>query len=67
MITGLEKAILYFGSQAALGRQLGLQRSAINSWVKKRSIIPAETAISIEKITNGAVSREDLRPDLFIK
>ena len=65
MTIGLEKAILYFGSQAALGRELGLKRTTVNSWVKKRSRMPAEVAVTIEKLTRSTVLREDLRPDLF--
>ncbi|WP_434776835.1 transcriptional regulator [Neisseria sp. Ec49-e6-T10] len=65
--SALEKAISYFGSQAALGRKLGVERATVNSWYKERNKIPAHIAVSIEKITNGTVSREDVRPDLFIK
>ncbi|WP_434779023.1 transcriptional regulator [Neisseria sp. Ec49-e6-T10] len=64
---GLKKAISYFGTQVELGRKLGVTKSAVTSWKKKRNQIPAHIAVSIEKITDGAVSREDVRPDLFIK
>lgn len=53
------------GSQALLAKALGVHRTTVNSWVHGRNKIPAETAIQIEKITNSAVTRQDLRPDLF--
>lgn len=64
---GLDQAIRYFGTQAELGRKLGVSKSAVTSWVKKRNKIPAHIAVSIENITNGTVLREALRPDLFIR
>lgn len=65
MTKGLDRAISYFGSQAELGRRLGVKRTTVNSWVKKRSVIPAHRAVSIEKLTEKIVLRQDLRPDLF--
>lgn len=65
----MQNAILFaasvVGSQALLAKELGVHRTTVNSWVHGRNKIPAETAIKIEKITNFAVTRQDLRPDLF--
>ncbi|WP_434779297.1 transcriptional regulator [Neisseria sp. Ec49-e6-T10] len=66
-LSGLYQAISYFGTQTALAKKLGFDKSTVTSWIKRRRKITAETAISIEKATNGTVSREDVRPDLFIK
>lgn len=37
----------------------------IYHWINGLVTIPAERAVAIEEATNGAVSRRDLRPDLF--
>jgi DNA-binding transcriptional regulator YdaS (Cro superfamily) len=49
------------GGQRALAKKLGLSPQAVNRW--KRSRIPAERVIEIEKITG--VARHVLRPDIY--
>lgn len=66
-LNGLRQAISYFGTQTELANKLGRDKSTVTSWLKRRRKITAETAIKIENITNKAVMREDLRPDLFNK
>ena len=61
--SAIGKAVDVAGGQAALARMLGVSRSTVNSWVKKRNRVTAETAKKIEIITG--IKREDLRPDLF--
>lgn len=65
----MRKAILFaaniIGSQSLLAKKLGVHRTTVNSWIHGRNQIPAETAIRIEKLTNSAITRKDLRPDLF--
>ena len=61
--SAIGKAVDVAGGQAALARMLGVNRSTVNSWVKKRNRVTAETAKKIEVITG--IKREDLRPDLF--
>ena len=61
--SAIGKAVDVAGGQAALARMLGVSRSTVNSWVKKRNRVTAETAKKIEVITS--IKREDLRPDLF--
>jgi DNA-binding transcriptional regulator YdaS (Cro superfamily) len=61
----LQKAIELLGSQVALAKALGVTPMAVSQW-KDRGI-PAERCPDIERVTNGAVRREDLRPDLFEK
>ena len=61
--SAIGKAVDVAGGQAALARMLGVSRSTVNSWVKKRNRVTAETAKKIEVITG--IKREDLRPDLF--
>lgn len=49
------------GGVTRLAGLLGIKRPAIYQWKR----IPAERAIQIETVTGGAVSRHQLRPDLW--
>ncbi len=60
---GLTRAIQYFGSQAKLAKALGVVPMAVHNW-KKRGL-PIAWAPEIERATNGLVTRQDLRPDIF--
>ena len=62
MNEALIKACKMVGGQAAMARLLGIKPPSVNEWVKTR--VPFEHVIKIEQITNGAVSCEDLRPDV---
>ena len=65
MQNALRMAVSLIGSQASLARQLGVQRSTVNSWIHGRNKIPPEAAIKIEKLTNSKVKKKELRPDHF--
>ena len=52
-----------FGSHAAFCRKIGISRVAAYNW--KKHGVPPERALQIEIMTNGAITRQDLRPDLF--
>lgn len=62
---GLQKAIDQMGSQVALARKLKISPQAVGQWVSGITRITAERAIQIERATGGAVTRAELRPDLF--
>lgn len=51
--------VRHFGTQAALARAMGVSPSAISQWVRRNSI-PAEHAITIERITEGKFRAVDL-------
>lgn len=59
----IQRAIESVGSQADLARLLEVLPQHITNW-KKRGV-PAERCIAIETATDGAVTRHDLRPDVF--
>ena len=60
----LSRAVTLLGSQAALAKNLGISAPRLQYWMKRRRV-PAEFALAIERLTHGAVSRHDLRPDIY--
>lgn len=65
MNNGVLSAIAYFGSASALARRLGCSVQAVCFYRDGEREIPPKTCTSIEKLTNGFVSRRDLRPNDF--
>lgn len=73
----LQKAIDMAGGQsmlarkitewyAARGTDLAVRQQYIWKWLRSESFVPpAEHCRAIEDITNGEVTRYDLRPDVF--
>lgn len=57
------------GAQADLARALGVPQSLPSAWAAtdqdKRRPVPVQHCLAIERATNGAVTRRDLRPDDF--
>jgi DNA-binding transcriptional regulator YdaS (Cro superfamily) len=58
----LQKAIGILGGQSHLAAQLGVVQSAVAGWIK-RGAVPVKYCPGIERITQGEVTRRDLRPD----
>lgn len=64
VINPLEKATAAVGGASELARALELPwASTVTNWSKRG--VPAERCIAIERATNGAVTRYELRPDVF--
>lgn len=63
MNPALQKLFAIYDGQAATARALGVSKMAVSKW--KRTGVTAERALQIEIVTNGAITRQDLRPDLF--
>lgn len=53
-------------TQDDLAEALGVTQGAISQWLSKGRI-PAERVLQIEQATNGAVTRYEMRPDLYPK
>lgn len=52
------------GSMVGLAKRLGVSYQAVQKW-RRTGRAPAERCVGIEQATNGAVTRYDLRPDVF--
>lgn len=61
----LKRAVEIAGGQTALARALGVQQAHVWNWLNRDKVLPAEYAIPIERATGGAVTRHELRPDLY--
>lgn len=61
---GLRKAITEAGGQAPLARLVGKRQSHVWRWLQAGRV-PAELAVPIEAALKGAVTRHELRPDIF--
>lgn len=63
----LERAIEHAGGQTALAKKLGVKQANVWTWLNrvKGETPPAEFCLGIEVATAGAVSRYELRPDVF--
>jgi len=61
MNQGIDKAIKVVGSQKALALALGVTQAGVSLW-RLGSKVPAEAAMEIERLTKGAVTREQICP-----
>lgn len=60
----LEAAITIAGSEAKLGALAGYSQNAI--WYAKRNgRVSAELAAAIDRATNSAIGKHQLRPDIY--
>lgn len=53
------------GAKAKMAQQLGISRTWMSLIISGRDTCSAEMAVAIHHLTQGAVRREDVRPDLF--
>ncbi|WP_312283511.1 Cro/CI family transcriptional regulator [Candidatus Igneacidithiobacillus taiwanensis] len=63
-ILPIQVAIEAVGSQSELARRVGVSPQAVHAWTRGGVISP-QSAVRIESATNGAVTRAELRPDIF--
>jgi len=52
-------------SQAQLARRIGVTPGAVSHYCTGRLRVTAERAVQIELATQGAIQRNELRPDVF--
>lgn len=60
----LKKAADAVGGVTKLARAIGVSQGAVSNWFA-RGQVPADKCRAIEVATDGAISRHDLRPDIF--
>lgn len=58
-------AIRAKGSQKALANAAGVEQQTISKLLNRQRKVTAEMAVAIDVATGGAVSKSQLRPDLF--
>jgi DNA-binding transcriptional regulator YdaS (Cro superfamily) len=61
-MTPLERAAEALGGFGALAESIGVAQSTPSMW-KARGKVPVEHCLAIERATQGAVTRAELRPD----
>jgi DNA-binding transcriptional regulator YdaS (Cro superfamily) len=52
-------------SQVATARAVGVSPQAVSEILRRGKRVPAEWCLALEQATQGAVTRHDLRPDLY--
>ncbi|MDQ7996093.1 MAG: helix-turn-helix domain-containing protein [Luteibacter sp.] len=63
--TAIQKAIEAAEGQAALARAIKVQSQVVWQWADDRRPVPAHHCLAIEAACKGAVTRYELRPDVF--
>lgn len=61
----LRKIISQSGTQKDFADKIGASQSAVANWLNRRRKVPVSLFDKIEEVTNGAITRQDLRPDIF--
>jgi DNA-binding transcriptional regulator YdaS (Cro superfamily) len=61
----LLRAVKLIGGQTALARALDISQGQVWSWINRDKRASALYTVDIEELTQGAVTRYELRPDIF--
>ncbi|MFZ5674312.1 MAG: transcriptional regulator [Pseudomonadota bacterium] len=61
----IARAIQTCGGQVPLALKAGVRQQTISKLLNRQHAVSAEVAVKIERATEGKVTREDLRPDIF--
>ena len=61
----IERAITIMGGLMGTLDRVGMTRQALWNWRKGNARISPEYALKIEQETDGEVTREQLRPDIY--
>ena len=54
-------------TQEQFAEKIGKTQATVSHYINGQRSIQAETAVAIEKATEGVVTREELRPDVFLR
>lgn len=61
----IRKAVEILGGTTDLAKAVGVNPSFVSQWLNGTRPVPATRCRAIEIATDGKVTREDLRPDVF--
>jgi DNA-binding transcriptional regulator YdaS (Cro superfamily) len=61
----LRKYVEENGGQTEFARRLGVSQGLVWQWLNEKTGVTWERAKEIEAATGGAVTRHELRPDIF--
>ncbi|OGA14494.1 MAG: hypothetical protein A3H32_11775 [Betaproteobacteria bacterium RIFCSPLOWO2_02_FULL_63_19] len=64
-VVALNRAIEQVGGQSALARACGVKQGHVWHWLNKSRRVPADHVLAIEAATGSAITRYELRPDIF--
>lgn len=53
------------GGQTAFAKKLKVSQGLVWQWLNGETRITAERAVQIEAVTDGLITRNELRPDLY--
>jgi DNA-binding transcriptional regulator YdaS (Cro superfamily) len=59
----IHKACEHVGSQSGLAKAIDVAPANVHQWRSGARPVPVQHCLAIERATNGAVTRRDLRPD----
>jgi DNA-binding transcriptional regulator YdaS (Cro superfamily) len=60
----ISRACRIIGGASQMARSLGITPPSVSQWISGSRPIPAERCPAIERATGGAVTCEELRPDV---
>lgn len=63
MNENLKAAITLLGGTYQAAKLMGIKPPAISGWISGNRPVPPKRCVQIEQLTDGAVTRADLRPD----
>lgn len=61
----LDLAIESIGGLVKLSKAIGVKPNVVGNWRMRGGRVPAEHCIAVENAAKGAVTRYELRPDVF--
>jgi len=61
----LSKIVTKVGSVSEVARQLGVSRQSVSGWLNSHRPISAKAVKQLVALSDGEVTEEQLRPDVF--
>lgn len=61
----LDRCVQILGSKSAVARAVGIKPQSAIEIINNGGRVPAEWCIPLERATEGQVSRNELRPDIY--